>query len=489
MASSAGTDDARESDRLDPALRELIFVLLVGLAAVLLDTTIVNVALDRLAAALHTGTSTVQWVSTVFLLALGCAIPVSGWAVGRLGARTTWLLGLVLFLIGSVLAGSAWSIGALIAARAVQGLGGGLLLPVQQTLLVRAAGPARLGRAMAAIGLPAVVFPIFGPIVGGLILNDASWRWIFFINVPFAVAGIVLAARRLPADDPLRTRPRLDTTGLALFAPGTAAVLYALSQVAEDGRLTAPGAYLPLVAGLGLLAAFTVHALRGRVEPIIDVRLFARRSFSASCSLLFLTGLSLYGVALLLPLFYQQVRGQSALAAGLLLAPQGIGSLVARGSVGRLSDRFGPRPVVLVGVLLAAVGTLPYAWAGVHGQEALQAAGLVVRGIGLQGSTSRSWSRRIAACAPSRYRTRAARPGSCCRSAAPSASRRLRSCWRGNCPRTRWPGRRRPPGRSPSTGRSGGCWRSPCSRSSRRCFFRAGSADGPSPRGRGTTVV
>ena len=376
------TAGAAETAPLDSSLRKLIGILLVGLVAVLLDTTIVNVAIERLTRDLHTTVSDVQWVSTAFLLALAAAIPLTAWGIGRFGAKNVWLLGVALFLVGSVLAGSAWNIGSLIGFRVVQGLGGGLMLPVQQTLLVQAAGPKRLGRVIAAISLPAVVIPILGPVVGGLIVSDASWRWIFFINVPFSLAALVLAWRGLESDTERSPKP-LDVLGFALFTPAVAAMLYGLSQVAVHGSATAPTAYAPCLAGLLLLAAFVRHALRTSGRPMIDVRLFKVRSFSASASLLFLTGLSLYGVALLLPLFYQQVRGQTALEAGLLMAPQGVGSLLSRSSVGKLSDRFGPRPVVLVGVLLATLGTVPYGWAGLHGQEALQAVALVVRGAGL----------------------------------------------------------------------------------------------------------
>ncbi|MFD7924228.1 MDR family MFS transporter [Streptomyces sp. NPDC059740] len=371
-------------DRLEPAVRKLIGILLVGLVAVLLDTTIVNVAVDRLIHDLHTTVSTVQWVSTGFLLALAMAIPLTAWAIGRFGARQVWLLGVALFLVGSVLAGVAWDIGSLIVFRVLQGLGGGLMLPVQQTLLVQAAGPKRLGRVMAAIGLPAVIIPILGPVVGGLIVSNASWRWVFFLNVPFSVVAFYLAWRGLPAGG-ARNRQPLDVLGLALITPGLAAILYALSQVAAHGTVTQPAVLLPLVAGLLLLAGFVVHALRTSGRPMVDVRLFTDRPFALSCGLLFLSGLSLYGVALLLPLFYQQVRGQSALVAGLMLAPQGVGSLIARNWVGRLSDRLGPRPVVVAGAVCAVLGSVPYLWAGVHGDVVVQGAGLLVRGVGLSG--------------------------------------------------------------------------------------------------------
>ncbi|ESZ99941.1 hypothetical protein CcI156_21635 [Frankia sp. CcI156] len=233
---------------------------------------------------------------------------------------------------------------------------------------------------MAAISLPAVVVPILGPVVGGLILQAASWRWIFLINVPIGLLAFVLAWRGLDRDQDRQRRP-LDVAGLVLFVPGAVALLYALTRVAQLG--VRPGAWVPLALGVLLLAGFAVYAARVGDAAMLDVRLFRVRSFAASSALLFLSGLSLYGVAFLLPLFYQQVRGYSALTAGLLLAPQGIGSLAARRSVGKLSDRYGPRPVVLAGVVCALVGSLPFGWAGVHGGQVPQIAGLVVRGAGL----------------------------------------------------------------------------------------------------------
>ncbi len=379
MTARAGSDD-----RLDPDLRKLIGILLVGLLAVLLDTTIVNVAIGTLTRELHTTVATVQWVNTGFLLALGIVIPLSVWAVARFGARQMWLVSVALFLIGSTLAGCSWNIGSLIVFRVIQGVGGGLMLPIQQTLLVQAAGRERLGRVMAAISVPTVVVPILGPVIGGLILSDLSWRWIFFINVPISVCALVLAARGLPATRPQGGRS-LDVLGFLLLSPGLAILLFGLSEVGAHGSLTGTNVVVPLVLGVVLLAAFTVHGYRISGEPVLDVRLFRDRSFTAAAILLFLSGLTLYGVALLLPLYYQEVRGQSALMAGLLLAPQGIGSLITRGPVGRLADKHGPRLLVAAGVVLASLGTVVYTQVGPHTNEVLLGASLVLRGAGLSG--------------------------------------------------------------------------------------------------------
>jgi len=384
----AGPPAGREG-RLDPALIRLAAILLTGAIAPFLDTTIVNVAIESIGRGLHASVDTVQWVLTGYLLAFGMVVPLSGWALRRFGGRPTWMFSLSLFLIGSVLCGLAWNIGSLIAFRVIQGIGGGLMVPILLTLLVQAAGGRKLGRLMATVSLPVVIVPILGPVVGGLIVSSLSWRWIFYVNVPVGLAGLVLAWRGLR--DVSRPRPGqpLDLLGLALLSPGIAAILYGLAQVSSHGGFGHPAVLVPLLAGLAAVALFTVRTLRLRqdVEPVISLSLFRVPSFTGAASLMFLFGLSLYGAMLLLPLYYQQLRGASALTAGLLLAPQGVGSLLPRLVIGRLTDRFGPRPVVLAGTLVAALGTLPFALATARTSEVLLSLALVVRGAGLGGAT------------------------------------------------------------------------------------------------------
>ena len=370
------------ADRLDPALLKLAGIVLVGAVAVQLDATIVNVAIDTLGRDLHASLPTIQWVSTGYLLALALVIPLAGWSVDRFGSKRVWMLSLALFLAGSVLCGSAWSAGSLIAFRVLQGVGGGLLFPLMQTILAQAAGPQRLGRLIAAIAIPALVAPIVGPVIGGLILDSLSWRWVFFINVPVVSIAMFLGWRYMPDPRAGGEHP-LDVLGLALLSPGLAAIVYGFSEAGTRGGFGEGQVIVPLVIGTALVAAFAVHALRTRIEPIIDLRLFRKRSFTASAGLMFLAGLSIFGALLLLPLYYQQARGQSALDAGLLLAPQGLGMMVALPIVGRLTDRIGPRPIVLVGMALATLGTIPYTQVGPHTSELALGAALVVRGAGL----------------------------------------------------------------------------------------------------------
>ena len=374
---------ATTKERLDPAVLKLATILVLGALAPLLDTTIVSIALHTLGRDLDSSTATVQWVSTGYLLALAMVVPVSAWAVERFGARHVWLSSLALFLAGSVACALAPDMTVLIGFRVVQGVGGGLLLPVLQTLIMRAAGGRNLGRLMAAITVPAMVVPILGPCLGGLIVGHLSWPWIFYVNVPVCLLALALAWRGVPRDTG-RDGARLDVGGLLLASPGLAALVYGLAQVGDQGGFGHARVLVPLAAGAVLVAVFAVRAPR-TAHPLVDLRLFEVRSFAVSSALIFTTGLTMYGGMFLLPLYYQQVRGEGVIAAGLLLAPQGLGSLLAR-ATGGLTDRVGPRPVVVAGLLLTAVGTLPFAagpFAAGTRNALLPAAALVVRGLGM----------------------------------------------------------------------------------------------------------
>jgi EmrB/QacA subfamily drug resistance transporter len=376
------TPAAPARQRLDPAFVRLALVLLTGVLAVVFDTTIVNVALDTLARDLSVGVATIQWVTTGYLLALGMAVPVSGWLVDRFGGKTVWMASLGLFLAGSVGASLAWDASSLIACRVVQGVGGGLMLPVLTTLLVQAAGGRSLGSVTAFITFPVLLGPIFGPFVGGLIVQHLSWRWIFWVNVPFCVAGLILAWRLMPPFPGTR-RARLDGVGLALLSPGIAAVVYGLARLDADGGFGHQSVLVPLVAGLALIAAFTLRARAAGSRALVDVRLFRVPSFSAATGLLFLSGFALYGAMLLVPLYFQQVRGQSALTAGMLIAAQGVGVLASRGIAGKLTDRLGARWIAFTGLVVVASTTVPFALAGTGTDEKWLIAALVARGIGL----------------------------------------------------------------------------------------------------------
>ena len=372
------------ADRIDPKVMILAGVLLVGVLAVVFDTTIVNVAIDRLAVDLAAPLATVQWVVTGYLLALAMAVPVTGWLLDRFGGKAVWTTALGIFLLGSVLCSLAWDAPSLIAFRILQGVGGGLMLPVMQTLVVQAAGPNSLGRVSAILALPVLLGPILGPVLGGYIVDAINWRWIFWINVPFCLAGIGLALWLIPPSAAAK-RIRFDATGFLLLSPGIAAILFGLSRGAIDAGFFHSDVILPTTAGLALVMIFVIRALRRPKDALIDVRLLGVPSLAASTLQLFLSGLILYAAQLLIPLYAQQVLGYSSFAAGLLIVPQGVGALLSRPVAGRLADTIGARWTVIVGFALVVVGTLPFAIAipGISTNPWWLAATLVVRGLGL----------------------------------------------------------------------------------------------------------
>jgi EmrB/QacA subfamily drug resistance transporter len=368
--------------RLDPQVVRLAAVLLTGILAVVLDTTIVTTGLRAVAEDLAAPISTAQWVTTGYLLTLGATTPVAGWLLDRFGGKATWTAALGLFLAGSLGASLAGNAPELIASRSVQGAAGGVLLPVMQTLLVRAMGGRPLGRMAALVSLPVLLGPVLGPLLGGLIVAHLSWRWMFWVNIPVCAAGLVLAWRLLPAGV-RRPGARLDIAGFALLAPGIALALLGLSRVGIAGALVDAAVLAPLAAGAALVGGFVVHALLTAGEPLVDVRLLGFRSVGVSSCLMFLSGAALYGAMLLVPLYLQQVSGQDPVAAGLVLAPQGIGVLISRVVVVLAGDHLGIRSITVAGFVVVLVGTLPFAWADAKTSTWWLAAALVVRGVGL----------------------------------------------------------------------------------------------------------
>jgi len=371
-----------ESTKVDPAVWRMIVVVLVGSLAVLFDTTIVAVGLRTLATDLHASVAAIQWVTTGYLLALAVTVPITGWAQRVFGSKRLWIFALALFLIGSILSSLAWSAGSLIAFRVIQGVGGGIMLPLTATLVVQAAGGKNLGKIMSVISLPAVLGPILGPVLGGLILQHLHWSWIFWVNVPFGVAGVALAVVVMPKDGPVRRAP-LDVTGFVLMASGLVGLLWGVSNSGKTGGFGRGDVLAPLITGLVLITAFVAWALRRKARALIDVRLLKHWPLASSSLLLFLSGISLYGAMLLLPLYFQELRGTTVLVAGLMLIPQGLGTLASRSLAGKLSDVMGARWLVWSGFLIVLLGTLPFAFADAHTNEWWLMAALFVRGTGL----------------------------------------------------------------------------------------------------------
>src|ERR1700754_4774197 len=214
-------------------LRPIAIVVVIGAIMSILDATIVNVALQTLRDELDVPLATIQWVSTGYLLALAAVIPLTGWMAERFGPRRVWMGAVAAFVLTSALCGVAWSAGPLIGSRVLQGLAGGMTMPIGMITLAQAAGPKRMGRVMSVVGVPMLLGPVVGPVLGGLIIDNLSWRWIFYVNVPVGAVGLALAYRLLPATratgraaEAGHKTPPLDALGLLLLSPGVAAIVF-----------------------------------------------------------------------------------------------------------------------------------------------------------------------------------------------------------------------------------------------------------------------
>ena len=359
---------------------KLLAAIIVGGVTAILDTTIVAIGLQTLTHQLHASVATIQWVSTGYLLALAVAIPFVSWAQARFGGKRVWLFALSLFVLGSILCACAWDAPSLIAFRVVQGLGGGIMFPLMQTLAMQNVAPENRTRTMATVGIPAALGPILGPVLGGLVLEWLDWRWLFLINVPLGIVGLVLAMKFIADDRPLPgcPRPRVDAVGIVLLAPALAGLLYGLSNAHAEGGFGRMDVLVPAITGALLLVGFTVWAVRRAGTALVDVRLLAVRSSAIALTFL---GAALFAGTFLLPLYFQISRGDGVLDAALLLIPQGVGSLLARLLASPIVERFGARAVAAAGFVLSAIATVPFALAGAETSLWLLGAALFVRGL------------------------------------------------------------------------------------------------------------
>jgi EmrB/QacA subfamily drug resistance transporter len=353
---SAAAIDAAPEKLFDRRMIQISSVVIIGIIMSILDTTIVNVALDTLARDFNTSLTSIQWVATGYLLALATVIPLTGWAADRFGTKRLFMVSIGLFVLGSALCGAAWSSGSLIFFRVLQGIGGGMIMPAGMTILTQAAGPQRVGRMMGLIGVPMLMAPIVGPILGGWLVDDFSWRWIFYVNVPIGAAALFMASRFLDADKP-RPTEKLDVLGLAMLSPGLALFVYGLAETGPTGGFDSWKVWAPIIVGATLVISFIVHALRTS-NALIDVKLFKNKTMAVSATTTFVLAGAFFGAMILMPLYYQIARGESALTAGLLIAPQGLGAAIMMPIAGKITDKYGAGRIVPFGSLLIIAGML-----------------------------------------------------------------------------------------------------------------------------------
>jgi EmrB/QacA subfamily drug resistance transporter len=377
----AASGPAVDPNALDRETMVVAAVVIIGAVMSILDTTIVNVAINRLAIDFNASLTTIQWVVTGYTLSLAAVIPASGWAADRFGTKRIYLFSLGFFMLGSALCAVAWSADSLIAFRVLQGIGGGMIMPAVMTILTKKAGPHRMGRVMGILGVPLLIAPILGPILGGWLVDDVSWRWIFLINVPIGVVGIILAWLKLDRDQPEPSH-RLDWLGMALLSPGLTLSIFGLAESASGGFGDVKS-WAPILVGMVLIACFFAHSWHKADGALIDIRTFTQTRAGAAAGTFMLFAIAFFGALLLVPLYYQTVRGASALESGLLLAPQGIGAMITMPLAGKLTDRYGPNRLPACGIPLLVIGIAPFAFVTATTSYVLLCSFSFVLGLGM----------------------------------------------------------------------------------------------------------
>jgi len=360
MATVAQPLDVRPVHRLTARLAsvpyhwQVLVVIVLGAFMAILDSTIVNVALPRIIQVFQSNVSTGQLVLAGYMLALAVVVPASGYLSDTFGAKRTYLMTIVLFTVGSALCGLAPSIEGLIVFRVIQGLGGGMLMPLGMSLLFQVAPPSQRGTIMGVFGLPMLVAPMIGPTFGGYLVQYVDWRPIFTLNVPVGALATV-AGWFILRETPRKQGTRFDWAGFLLSATAFSTAMLALERAPQDGWSD------PYVAGLLLIAATAfpcwIIVELSQEQPLLDLTILRNRNYLVSMMINFVVTTAMFSSMFLLPLFLQNVRGLGAMDTGMLLFPQAIAAALTMQVSGRLLDRFGPKLVVIPGLILLAFAT------------------------------------------------------------------------------------------------------------------------------------
>jgi len=323
----------------------------------IIDTSVVNVSLDHIRGSLSAGIDEATWAITAYLVSNAIIIPITGW-LSRLFGRKNYLIGSIgMFTMSSFLCGSAWSLRSLIIFRIIQGIGGGGLQPLSQSILLEVFPPSQHGMAMAIFGIGIMFGPIVGPLLGGWITDNWSWRWIFYINVPIGIISVILTI--LIIQDPpymKRQKMRIDYMGLMLLAVGLGSLQYVLDKGQRDDWFSSSNIVTMSIISLLCMSAFILWEIFSD-RPVIDLRIFRDRTYTTGNVLMFFAFFNLFGSIVLLPILLQTMMGYTAFLAGVVLGPGGIATMIALPVAGRLVNKVNPKGVLIVGIFVSALST------------------------------------------------------------------------------------------------------------------------------------
>ncbi len=339
-----------------------LLAIMIGMIMVLLDTTIMNVAIPSLQKYFNSSLETIQWTVTGYTLALATIIPLAGWMMDKFGARRMFLITIFLFTFGSVLCALAQTPEQLIIFRIIQGLGGGMVSPIGMAIAFKLAPPEKKGTVMGMLGIPMLLAPATGPLLSGWLIEIASWHWIFLINLPIGIAAVIVGLKFLP-DLERQKVPSLDILGIILAPIAFSMLTYGMSEGGKDWSST--GALTGLIVGGVALLLFIVVELRQK-QPLLELRVFKSSDFTRGVIISWTLQISVFISILLLPLYQQGVLGRTPVVSAAIALPISLGALLLTPFGGRLSDKLGARPLVFIGLSLMAAGLFILSGLNVH---------------------------------------------------------------------------------------------------------------------------
>ncbi len=376
------TGQGNSTAKGDPATHWIIPVLiaLIGAFMSILDSSIVNVAIPTIMNVFNTNTSTVEWVVTIYMLALGVVVPLSGWLGDRLGFKRLYILSMAVFVFGSLLCTLSWNVDSLIAARVVQAFGGGMIMPTTMSMVIRMVPRERLGGGMGIFGIALLVAPAVGPTLGGYLVEYVDWRWIFTINLPIGITGILLSWFFLPEFPPVDPG-KLDIGGVLTSAVGLFSLLLALSKGGDWGWTSEGVVFLFYISAVSL--GLFIYLELTQENPLLELRVFRYTTFTLANIMVVITTIGLFAGIFYIPLFLQTIRGLGAMETGLLMMPGAIASGMMMPVAGQLYDRFGPKVLAVAGLLSLSYTTYLLHNIDVITPTKLIVTWLVLRGLGM----------------------------------------------------------------------------------------------------------
>ncbi|MDZ5670492.1 MULTISPECIES: MDR family MFS transporter [Bacillus] len=351
--------DQIKKSGLSKEILSAAWAIALGAIAPMLDSTMVNIAIDKLNKDFSTTLDTIQWSITGYVLALAIAVPVSGWLMNKFNGKKILIGAVIAFGVTSVFAGVSWNISSFILFRLLQGFSAGIITPLMSTLLVKTAGREHIGKVMAIVSTPMILGPILGPVIGGFIVQATSWHWIFFINVFIVLIAAPLMMKTLPDFEPFNKNSKLDIFGIINLSLMSAAMIYGITKAADHASFNNSETILWAGIGLALAVIYIVYNRIRKYQTVLPINLFAHKNFLASSVGLLLANIAVMGPMLILPLFFQNFRHFTAIEAALALIPQGVGMLVTRPMIGKMIDRIGAKYVVMASLVLSLIGSIP----------------------------------------------------------------------------------------------------------------------------------